>query len=232
MIVRDDKTKNGAWAWARLRERFGRHRRDKFTEVFQYSWPSEKPFEDVCRDWVKKVSKVPQSSLSSQAIEQLTISLLARHGQPELENHLRLRAPMAWQDIQTQVEKYLSTIYHQQSRHHNRRTLAMQRQIRSARVAEARLINEVSVGTETRHAKTCCKQGHLTKMCRRGNTHKQSSISSKGTGKGTGKDSGKGKGRNKSRTRDTCVCCGKRRHMTSDCKFKYTASSNCGKLVT
>ena len=110
MVVREDATKNGAWAWARLRERFGRDSEaTSFTEVFQYSWPNEKPFEDVWREWVKKIS------LTSQAIGQLTISGLSRHGQPELGNHLRLRAPMAWQYIQSQVEKYLSTIYHQQS---------------------------------------------------------------------------------------------------------------------
>ena len=115
-IVREDNTKNGAWAWARLRERSGRDSgATSFTEVFQDSWPSEKPFEDMWRDWVKKVSKLPTGSLSSQANEQLTISGLSRHGQPELENHWRLRAPLAWQDIQTQVEKYPSKIIHQQS---------------------------------------------------------------------------------------------------------------------
>ena len=115
VIVREDATKNGAWAWARLRERFGRDSgATSFTEVFQYSWPSEKPFEDVWREWVKKVPKLPQGSLSSQAIEQLTIRGLSRRGQPELENHLRLRAPMTCQDIQCQVEKLsLSTINHQ-----------------------------------------------------------------------------------------------------------------------
>ena len=91
---------------SRLRERFGRESgATSFTEVFQNSWPKQKPFEDVWREWVKKVSKLPQGSLSSQAIEQLTISELSRHGQPEPENHLRLRAPIAWQDIQSQVEK-------------------------------------------------------------------------------------------------------------------------------
>ena len=61
VIVREDATKNGAWAWARLRERFGRDSgATSFTEVFQYSWPNEKPFEDVWREWVKKVSKLPQ----------------------------------------------------------------------------------------------------------------------------------------------------------------------------
>ena len=114
VIVREDATKNGAWAWGCLRERFGRDSgATSFTEVLQYSWPSEKPFDEVWREWVKKVSKLPQGSLSSQAIEQLSISGLSRHGQPELENHLR--APMAWQDIQSQFEKYPSTIHHQQS---------------------------------------------------------------------------------------------------------------------
>ena len=91
-IAREDATKNGPWPWARLRERFGRDSgATSFTEVFQ-CWLKEKPFEDVWREWVTKVSKLPQGSLSSQAIEQLTISGLSRHGRPELENHLRLRA--------------------------------------------------------------------------------------------------------------------------------------------
>ena len=60
MIVREDNTKNGAWAWARLRERLGRDSGvTSFTEVFQYCWPSGKPFEDVWRDRIKKVSKLP-----------------------------------------------------------------------------------------------------------------------------------------------------------------------------
>ena len=51
VIVREDNTKNGAWAWARLRERFGRVTgATSFTEVFQYCWPSEKPFESVWRE--------------------------------------------------------------------------------------------------------------------------------------------------------------------------------------
>ena len=85
VILREDNTKNGAWAWARLRERFGRVTgATSFTKLFQYSWPSEKPFEDVWREWVNKVSKLPQGSLISQAIGQLTISRMARHGQQSL----------------------------------------------------------------------------------------------------------------------------------------------------
>ena len=91
VIVREDTTKNGAWAWAKLHEKFGRDSgATSFTELNLYSWPREKPFEDVWREWVKKVSKLPQGSLRSHAIEQLTISGLSRHGQTELGNHLRL----------------------------------------------------------------------------------------------------------------------------------------------
>ena len=51
VIVREGNTKNGACAWARLRERFGRDPgATRFTEVFQYSWPNEKPDEDVWRE--------------------------------------------------------------------------------------------------------------------------------------------------------------------------------------
>ena len=64
MIVREDATKNGAWAWARLRERFGRDSgATSFTELFQYSWLSEKPFEDVCASESRR--SLPQGSLSS-----------------------------------------------------------------------------------------------------------------------------------------------------------------------
>ena len=91
VIVREDAKKNGSWTWTRLRDRFGRDSGALcFTEVFQYSWPNEKPFDDVWHEWVKVVSKLPQGSLSSHAIEQLTITGLSRHGQPKLENHLRL----------------------------------------------------------------------------------------------------------------------------------------------
>ena len=40
------------------------------------------------------------SSLSAQAPDQLTISGLARNGQPDLENHKRLRAPLSCRDVQ------------------------------------------------------------------------------------------------------------------------------------
>ena len=43
VIVREDTTKNGAWAWAKLHEKFGRDSgATSFTEVFQYSWPRER----------------------------------------------------------------------------------------------------------------------------------------------------------------------------------------------
>ena len=100
-IVREGVTKNGAWAWAGLRERFCRDSgATSFTKVFQYGWPKEKPFEDVWREWVKKISNLPNGSPSSQAIEQLTMSGWSQHG----SQNLRLRATMAWQGVQTQVE--------------------------------------------------------------------------------------------------------------------------------
>ena len=78
------------------RERFGKNTGAMcFNEVFQYSWSKDKPVEDVWREWVKKVSKLPTRSVSAQALEQLTISGLARHGQTELENQLILRAPLS-----------------------------------------------------------------------------------------------------------------------------------------
>ena len=192
MIVREDNTKNGAWAWARLRERFGRDSgATSFTEVFQYSWPSEKPFEDVWRDWVKKVSKLPPGSLSSQAIEQQTISGLSRHGQPAPNG-------MAWQDIQTQVEKFLSTIYHPQP---------PQPMDISAVLTGAKC---QSCGSQTHQrkdcwykdatCKTCGKQGHLAKVCRSGNTQTPRQGSPKGTGKGSGKGSGRQRQRKESNT--------------------------------
>ena len=79
--------------------------------MFNYGWSKEKPFEDGWRHWVKKVSKLS----AAQALEQLTISVLARHGETDLENHLRFRALLSWQDVLTQVEKYVVTIYCQHS---------------------------------------------------------------------------------------------------------------------
>ena len=65
VIVREDATKHGAWAWAWLRERFRRDSKAaSFTEVFQYSWPSENAFRRRVARVVKKVSKLPQGSLS------------------------------------------------------------------------------------------------------------------------------------------------------------------------
>ena len=55
MIVREDATENGEWAWVKLREKFRRDSRStNFTALFQYSWPIETPFEDVWHEWVKK----------------------------------------------------------------------------------------------------------------------------------------------------------------------------------
>ena len=179
-------------------------------------------------EWVKKVSKPLQGSLSSQAIEQLTISGLSRHGQPGLENHLRLRAPMAWQDIQSQVEKCLSPIYHQRS---------SQPMDISAVLTVGKCL---SCGSQTHQrkdcwhkdatCKTCGKRGLLAKVCRSGNAQTPRHGSPKGTGKGSEKGSGQGKGKGKKRTPETCLCCGKEGHKKADCKFKTATCSTCGKV--
>ena len=225
MIVREDHTKNGSWAWARLRERFGRDSgATSFTEVFQYGWPSEKPFENVWRDWVKKVSKLPSGSLSSQ----LTISRLSRHGQPELDNHLRGESTdgMARQsDSGRKITLHnLPSTVTTASGHH-----CFVDRCRSQ-----------SCGSQTHQRKDCwykdatCKtrgkQGHLAKVCKSGNTQTPRQRSSKGTGRGSEKGSGKGKDKAKKRTPETCLCCGNERHKKSDSKFKTATCSNCGKV--
>ena len=63
---------------------------DEFHRNVSILLAEKRPFEDVWREWVKKVSKLPQESLSSQAIEQLTICGLSRHGQLEFENQMKL----------------------------------------------------------------------------------------------------------------------------------------------
>ena len=48
----------------------------------------DKPFEDVWREWVKRVTKLPQQALNDKALDQLTINGLQKAGQTELESHL------------------------------------------------------------------------------------------------------------------------------------------------
>ena len=67
VIVREDATKHGAWAWAWLRERFGRDSEAaSFTEVFQCSWPSENAVR-------RRVARVGQEGLeASTRVTKLT----------------------------------------------------------------------------------------------------------------------------------------------------------------
>ena len=229
-IVRGDKTKNGACAWARLQERFGRDSgMTSFTEVFQCGWPKEKPFEDVWREWVKKVSKLPQGSVSSQAIEQVTISGLSRHGQSERENHLRLRAPMAWQDVQTQVEKYLSTIDHDQSPQPVDIGAATTSQKCQSCGRQTHKRSECWDRDET--CKTCRRRGHLAKVCRSGHAQQSRTNSPDNVRKGTGRGfTGKVKGKGKKHPPEKCLCCGEEGHRKADCKFKNTSCAICGKV--
>ena len=141
---------------------------------------------------------------SSQAVEQLTISGLSRHGQ-------RLRAPMAWQDVQTQVEKDLSTIYHEQSPQPTDIGAAMT----SPKCQSCGGPTPKGSGCWYRDesCKTCGKRGHLAKVCRSGNAQQSRTngpnIVRKGAGEGF---TGKGKGKGKRRPPETCLCCGKEGH--------------------
>ena len=49
----------------------------------------------------------PSGALSAQAIEQLAISGLARYGQADLGNRLRLRAPQTWQVVWSNWDRLL-----------------------------------------------------------------------------------------------------------------------------
>ena len=211
-----DNTKNGAWPWTRLPERFGRDSGvTSFTEVFQHSWPSEKPFQDVWRELVKKVSKHPQGSLSSRAIEQLTISALSRHGQQEFENHLRLRAPVAWQDIQTQVEKSLHNLSSTVT------TTNLHQCCQYARVVEAKHIKEKIVGTKMRLARLVANEDTWQRFVEvQPHRHKKRQFQGYWL-------------RFRQRKNDylkTCLCCGKEGHPKADCKFQTATFSICGKV--
>ena len=84
VIVREDATKNVAWAWAKLRgRRFGRDSGERRVSQKCVSTVGRTRSRSKTRGASGSRSpKLPQGSLSSQAIEQLTISGLSRHGQP------------------------------------------------------------------------------------------------------------------------------------------------------
>ena len=133
---------------------------------------------------------------------------------------------MAWQDIQTHVEKALTTIYHQQSP----QPMDISAVLTGAKYqcgSQTNQRNYCWYKDET--CKTRGKRGHVAKVCRSGNAQTPRHGSSKGTGKGSGKGSGKSK--SKKRTHETCLCCGKEGHKKADCKFESATCSNCGKVV-
>ena len=131
-----------AWSWARPRERFGKKSgATSFTGVFPYTWPKDKPLEDVFGEWVKKSSKPPHGSLSQHAIEHLANSGLQRHGQPEPER-------TGWQDARTQDGKYLSTVYHQRS--HQPMDIGAVMRETDARGGRDKHTRERTAGTDTR----------------------------------------------------------------------------------
>ena len=73
-------TRNGAEAWVKLRERFGKTTgATSYAEIFKYNWTTTKPFEDKWREWGEKISRLPGGSLSDAAKESLAIEASARH---------------------------------------------------------------------------------------------------------------------------------------------------------
>ena len=184
----------------------------------------EKPFEDVWREWVKKVSKLPQGSLTSQAIAQLTISGLSRRGQPEPENHLRFRAPLAWQDVQTQVDNYLSTIYHQQSPQPGDISAVTTGSKSQSCGSQNQQRNDSWYNDET--CKICGKRGHLAKVCRSGNAQPLSSGSPNGTSKQEKVTQVRARSEHQKH-----VCAAERKDTKkTDCELKSATCSDCGKV--
>ena len=80
-------------------------------ELLQYTWPQDKPFEDVWHDWIQVVQKLPCGALSAQTVEQLTTSGLVGHGQIDLGSHVTIRAPLSCHGVQIHIEKCSATIY-------------------------------------------------------------------------------------------------------------------------
>ena len=78
-----------------------------FTQVMRLEWTGA-PFEDRWRDWTTAVARLP-APLADEALESLSIEGYQRGGARALEQALRLKSPMAWGDLQRQVEAYLAT---------------------------------------------------------------------------------------------------------------------------
>ena len=112
-IVKEcSQTRNGAEAWVRLRERFGRTTgATSYAEIFKFTWTSSRPFEDKWREWCDKVSRLPGGSLSDVAKEALAIEGVSAAHQTALEQHLRLRSPQGWAELTKSVDTYMSTMY-------------------------------------------------------------------------------------------------------------------------
>ena len=69
-IVKDFQVdKNGVKAWVRLRDRFGKTTgATSFTQVFSYPRARDKPSEDLWREWVRLVSRLPRGLLGGGGI--------------------------------------------------------------------------------------------------------------------------------------------------------------------
>ena len=90
---------------------------------------------------------------------------------------MRLRVPMAWQDVQTQGAKYLSTIYNQQSPQPMDISAVLTCLKWQSFGSQTHQRNDCWHKDET--WKTCGKREHLVKVCRRGNAQTPSNAPAK-----------------------------------------------------
>ena len=137
---------------------------------------------------------------------------LSRHGQPSFENHSRLRAPLAWQDVQTQVEQFSTADF-------------LQRGVDGCKVPEWRRLDASAkriAGTRRNMRKSKESEG-IWQLSARAEVHcrtERSSLKSKGNGSGKGSGKGKtGEGKTSPRTHASCLGCGKAGHKNAECSF-------------
>ena len=98
-IVKEHR-RDGAAAWLRLKERFGKTSgATTFSEVFAFPWKQVSTLEDIWMAWTKLVGRLPPNGLSDEALETLTVNGIAQAGHRELEQHLRLLAPQNWKNF-------------------------------------------------------------------------------------------------------------------------------------
>ena len=216
LIVKETmSTRNGAEAWARLRERCSKTTgATSYAEIFKHNWTSSKSFEDKWREWVEKMSRLPGGSLGDAAKEALVIEGVNQANHRALEQHLRLKSPQVWREQTKTVDAYLSTMCAGDGSPTPMEIGAVRSQGTCLCCGRQGHIRQ-TCKFKDQECRNCGKKGHLAAVCR------------SGKGKGIGKSSGKGKGQGLDKS---CLCCGKKGHMKSECRFKEEKCLVCGKV--